>query len=171
MPIRVFLLTVAMALGSGCAGRAPETAQESGETPTEETATPARSDSMQAPWKITYADGSGNATTLWRDAAAEPVHLQYTPVTPEVSSSGTYSGGEPRQGDVPDSEAGQLERWVQRLEQETSSHAEARAMGTGQLRIEVAGDERTIIIAPGPTLDQFDAYVRELGQAVPPTSG
>jgi hypothetical protein len=48
-----------------------------------------------AEWILNFADGSGNRYTIASDAADANAHLVYEPITPEQSSSGTYSGGSP----------------------------------------------------------------------------
>lgn len=87
-----------------------------------------------------YADGSGNTYTL------NDHDLSYDPVTPEESSSGTYSGGEAKQVTVSDAELKGIYAAFRDASKNTSAHAENRAKGTGLLKIEKAGANKTIYI-------------------------
>lgn len=49
---------------------------------------------MNTPASFDYADGNGNVYSI------RGLHLSYKPVSPEESSSGVYSGGEPREIDL-----------------------------------------------------------------------
>ena len=57
-------------------------------------------EAVEAPWSVAYRDGSGNGFRFWRESEGEDARFEYAPVTPETSSSGIYSGGEPNEGPI-----------------------------------------------------------------------
>lgn len=105
---------------------------------------------------ITYSDGSANGYVFTADG--DGATFAYSPVRPEHSSTGMYSGGEPRSGRLDAALAKTLFDQIRALEANTTLHVEDRAKGTGQFRV----DERSFIIARGPELLAFDAFVRGL---------
>ncbi|MBA3541655.1 MAG: hypothetical protein H0T79_18720 [Deltaproteobacteria bacterium] len=119
-----------------------------------QTATP------DAPWSITYSDGSANQTELSSDAAGAV--FAYLPVTPERSSTGMYSGGAPRSGRL---DAHQLEAlWhrVRAFEADASLQTSDRMKGTGAFWITEATGTRTFIVLRGPLLLAWDAFLAAL---------
>ena len=113
-----------------------------------------------APWSVTYSDGSGNGFRFWRDAKTAAARFEYSPVRPEESSTGLYSGGEPKAGKLDDRRAGELWEWVRKLEADRSLRAPERAKGTGAFRLkDPAGREREFLIEMGPRLREFDTFV------------
>lgn len=107
-------------------------------------------------WTITYSDGSANHYRF-ADGAFE-----YTPVTPERSSTGMYSGGPPRAGALPAAAIDALLAWVHRLEAATALHADDRMKGTGAFSITDATGSRSFIVKRCDALAEFDAFVAEL---------
>ncbi|MEZ4321751.1 MAG: hypothetical protein R3F61_30025 [Myxococcota bacterium] len=105
------------------------------------------------PWSIAFADGSGNLTRIWRDADAAVVGWQYVPVTPEESSSGTYSGGEPGSGEVDAAGAEALWAELRRLQADPAVHAETRSMGTGHVSMTTESGEQTVLLEMKVTRD------------------
>lgn len=87
------------------------------------------------PWKLVYADGSANVYRF--DAQDDGVDFAYDPVTPERSSTGFYSGGDPRAARfaLDDPRIAELWRSVRALEADTSSHADARCKGDGAVTL------------------------------------
>ena len=133
-------------------------------TATTPTPTPARASSAEpsAPWSLRYRDGSNNATSFSRASAASDVLLEYEPMTPERSSSGTYSGGAPRTGVVPPAQVASLWERVRRLEDDPEQRAEQRRMGTGAFTISTPEGERAFLVTSGKPLLAFDAFLRPL---------
>ena len=88
------------------------------------------------PWYLrnyTYADGSGNLYTFNKDS------LEYLPVKPRESSSGTYDGGD-HVKIVPDlNKFFQVVDLIEKAHGSKADHAERREMGTGSIRMEEAG--------------------------------
>ena len=111
------------------------------------------------PWTLAFHDGAANGYRFShpKDGAAT---FAYDPVTPERSSTGTYSGGEPASGDLSDGDASELWSRVAGLEAATSLHGENRNKGTGAFRIESAAGTRSFIIERSPELDTFVAYLK-----------
>jgi len=109
------------------------------------------------PWTIRYNDGSANGYRI-----AGSGDFKYSPVTKEQSSTGMYSGGDPRQGRL---DAGKLEAlWqeVAKLEANPAIHTDDRGKGTGAFVIDDANGSRELIIALGPEIRAFDAFLKTL---------
>ena len=117
----------------------------------------------QTPWSVRYADGSGNITRLWRDAGAGLARFETTPVSPETSSSGTYSGGDPRSGDLTPAQVEELWRRVREVEADTSNHAATRTMGSGSLALETTTGRTDFLVQRGTALAAFDSFLAQLG--------
>lgn len=98
------------------------------------------------PWSLVYADGAANVYRL--DATADEVRFAYEPMTPERSSTGHYSGGDPCQeiltGDDPRLDA--LWRQVDALEADRSHHAAERNKGDGAFTVTTAGGTRRFLV-------------------------
>jgi hypothetical protein len=116
-------------------------------------------ETRQTPWAIRYHDGNANGFRFWQQRPGDDVRFEYSPVQPANSSSGTYSGGEPRSGTVELAVADALWNLVERLEADRSLHASARAMGTGAVRITTPAGDRAFLLERGPGLDELEAFV------------
>lgn len=114
-------------------------------------------------WTVIYSDHSGNAYRFSQRGEAHPAVLDYDPVTPEESSSGTYSGGDPYKGTLTPEEVERLWVEVRDLEASTAGHSSKRRMGTGSFRVtEAGGALRRFIVSNGPSRRRFDAFARSL---------
>ncbi len=111
------------------------------------------------PWSITYADGSANAYHLASDGGGDGATLEYRPVTPAQSSSGQYSGGEPRRGRLDAAQVIELWRQLAALEANPKLHTTDRMKGTGAFQLTDAAGSRAFIIQRGPALLAFDALL------------
>lgn len=111
------------------------------------------------PWRIVYADGSANQFLFWQDTATQAASFEYAPVSPEQSSSGLYSGGEPASGVLTDVQVQALWQRVEALGVNDTDHVELRGKGTGQFDVTMIGTTRTFILARGDSLSDFDAFV------------
>jgi hypothetical protein len=116
--------------------------------------------SITPPWSITYHDGSGNGYRLWQNDAV--AHFEYTPVTPAMSSSGTYSGGAPARGDLTAAQVRELWTSIDALARETSLHANARAKGTGAFTTTTPTASNTFLIRSGDRLHELDAALARI---------
>lgn len=149
-------LPVAVALGVSCGHHAPPPPPHS-----EGVAIGPDRMAPNPPWSVTYADGSGNVYVLHDDGGG--AEFSYDPVTPAESSSGTYSGGEPRHGRLDDATTDRLWGQVLALEGDTANHATERAMMTGAFKVSDNGAEyRSFILQPSPALTAFDQFVSAL---------
>ena len=115
----------------------------------------------ETPWSIHYADGAANAYRFEQVSAGAEVSFEYAPVTPEMSSTGTYSGGEPHRARLSAGDARVAELWrrVEALEADTASHTDARAKGTGAFRIATPSGTREFIVQQGAKLDEIHAFL------------
>jgi hypothetical protein len=74
-----------------------------------------------------YSDGNSNSYTL------DENKLVYTPVNPEESSSGTYSGGKAKKAAITKDTYKHIAALLDKAMSEKDQHQENREMGTGQL--------------------------------------
>ncbi len=109
-------------------------------------------------WTVSYWDQSGNGYRFWQTPDGE-ARFVYDPVTPERSSSGTYSGGSPHQGVLAPDQIEALFGRLCELEADTSGHNSRREMGTGMFRVREGGAERRFIVRNGKRRKAFDSFV------------
>lgn len=128
-----------------------------------QTSAPEKSDVPDAPWRVTYHDGSGNDFQF--DGARGGTSYAYSPVTPEQSSSGTYSGGAPASGTLADEQVVALWKHVLELEAATAEHTKERGMGTGAFVIVTPTSARTFLVKRGDLLRAFDEFTAPLKKA------
>lgn len=102
-------------------------------------------------WELEYSDGCGNRTTVWTEEDGI-VRWRYSPMMPETSSSGAYSGGEADAGFTCVGPASRLCDAVGKLEawELTEDQSSGRAMGTGlcNFRRGPAGSEPRRFLLP-----------------------
>ncbi len=110
-------------------------------------------------WWLDYADGSANAYHVSGDG-----RFEYVPVTPERSSTGMYSGGDPRQLQLDAQTLAELRERVRALEANAALHVEDRGKGTGAFAVRDEAGERSFIIRRGPELLAFDELIAGLGR-------
>jgi hypothetical protein len=153
------ILALALLVGhaAACVEPPPPPEQAPAAAPVEETSVPT------TPWTVRYADGSGNVTRLWQDAGDTVAHFETSPVTPETSSSGTYSGGAPRSGDLTVEQVDELWRRVREMESESSIHADSRTMGSGSFALVTPAGPADFLIQRCPRLATFDTFAAQLG--------
>ena len=108
----------------------------------------------EVPWSLTFHDGCGNGYRFWREPGGT-ARFETSPVRRGQSSSGVYSGGEPRAGALPDADAAVLWEQAGRLAGDATLHAAAREMGTGSFRLVAAASEREFRVRRCPALDAF----------------
>jgi len=109
---------------------------------------------------ITYSDGSANGYVFTADG--DGATFAYHPVRPEHSSTGMYSGGDPRSGRLDATKLARLRELVAALETDASLHLTERGKGTGRFAVIDERGTRDFIIARGPALLAFDDFVRAL---------
>ncbi len=123
------------------------------ETPTP---APASSEIPDGPWRVSYADGNGNGFEFEQTSTDASTRFSYSPITPERSSSGTYSGGEPAAGTLDLEQTTQLWQHLLRLEADASLRSESRDKGTGAFVLVTPSGERAFIVVRGEQLAKLD---------------
>ncbi|MBW2700835.1 MAG: hypothetical protein JRF33_08445 [Deltaproteobacteria bacterium] len=111
------------------------------------------------PWKINYHDGSNNGFSAWQESPGADLLFTYSPTQAEHSSSGHYSGGEPKQGKLSLKQCETLWRQVIDLESDKSLHAASRMMGTGAFKLAEPTGERGFVIKRGAGLETFEDLI------------
>lgn len=86
-----------------------------------------------------YADGSNNVFMITSDS------LEYKPMTPIRSSSGTYSGGEAKKVSITKDEFEKIESLFNQAIENKSMHIEKRVMMSGMLTVKNGEDSQTFI--------------------------
>lgn len=114
------------------------------------------------PWTIVYADGSANVYRFQADGVI--VRFTYEPVTPERSSTGFYSGGNPIDQPLTNDDPRLDELWqhVHALDADTASHAEERNKGDGAFTITVGEKRRRFLVLRSATRKLEAFLVRDL---------
>lgn len=130
--------------------------------PASQSTTAEVSDMPTPPWSIVFADASGNSFHFLQPSADATAEFEYTPVTPERSSSGTYSGGMAARGELTPTQVQQIWTKMRELRADTASHVENRMMGTGSFRVSEDGQQYDFIVQSGPSVAEFTALVAPL---------
>lgn len=87
-----------------------------------------------------YADGNGNLFSVTQ------TKLSYKPITKEMSSSGFYSGGEPKVVSLTFLQKKKLEKAFQKMTKAPSNELEKdRLKGTGVLKFKTQEEEKIFI--------------------------
>ena len=123
------------------------------------------SDVPAAPWSVSYHDGSGNGFHFEQSSAGGDTRYNYSPVTPERSSTGIYSGGEPAAGTLDRERTAELWGRVRQLEMQTSLHTDSRDKGTGSFALVTRAGKRSFILQRGDELIAFDEFLAPLRAA------
>lgn len=118
-----------------------------------------------APWNLTYADGSANVYRWWQEQPGAPVRFEYDPVTPEMSSTGLYSGGAPREEQLDADDPRLVELWAKTraLEADTTHHAPDRNKGTGAFSLVTPEGSARFIIEQGQRLESLAPLLARFG--------
>jgi hypothetical protein len=90
-----------------------------------------------------YADGSGNVYMLNGNV------LTYDPVTPAESSTGTYSGGEPKMVTLTSEQVHAVIHVLERGMGKTIDQIANREKGTGEITIRYGKEQRRCILRMG----------------------
>ncbi len=85
----------------------------------------ARFKNLPRNYNYTYADGSAN---VWKITEGK---VEYVPITPENSSSGKYSGGEPFEIVIESRQFQEVEQLMLKALKDKAAHLTKRSMGTG----------------------------------------
>jgi len=114
---------------------------------------------IPTPWVFHYHDGSGNGFRFWQDSPQAEILFETSPIRPENSSSGAYSGGEAKKGRIAAEDMNQLWNSALKLEKESSLHSESRQMGTGAFSLKKGNESQEFIIKAGDSLQEFNALL------------
>jgi hypothetical protein len=120
-----------------------------------------RDTERETPWSLHYGDRAANVYHFSQAKAGGEVSFEYVPVTPEMSSTGSYSGGEPHKAVLAanDPRIAELWRRVERLEADTASHGPDRNKGTGAFNIKTPSGARSFIVEQGTALDEIHRFM------------
>ncbi|MBS7251011.1 MAG: hypothetical protein KIH08_10560 [Candidatus Freyarchaeota archaeon] len=80
--------------------------------------------------------------------------VKYEPMTPEMSSSGFYYGGEPFERDIDTELFNQIAEIAMQAIQSKSSHINGRIMGSGMVTIEINNSKQKAILAPNSRIKE-----------------
>ncbi len=149
------ILFVAFGLISGCASAPPSATFETTAAAETNQIKSEGSEMPAAPWTITFADGSANTFRFWQDLSTEAAQYKYEPVTMAESSSGTYSGGTAKAGELSPEETETIWMHVDMLSIDEALHTDNRMMGTGSFMVKSGDEERRFIVKTGPELQKF----------------
>jgi hypothetical protein len=119
-------------------------------------------DIPDAPWSVSYHDGSNNGFICQQAKAGGEISAEYSPVTPERSSSGTYSGGAPWKGTVTPAQAKELWRKIRGLQADKAGQQTNRTMGSGALGFKTPAGGVALIVSRGKDLAQLDSFLEQL---------
>jgi hypothetical protein len=109
---------------------------------------------------VRYGDGSANDYRF--DGNGESATFEYTPITPEQSSTGFYSGGDPRAGALDRECVRELWRQIEAMAADVGKHIEHREKTSGELWIDDGQERREFIVHRCDELEAFDRFVRGL---------
>lgn len=98
---------------------------------------------MKSGQRYVYADGSANRYIVTSDS------LQYDPVTPAESSTGTYSGGDPKSVSISAAQFEAISELFNKALANKAVHIEDRMKTSGAISV-VKGETSTqVFLAPG----------------------
>jgi len=90
--------------------------------------------------RYSYSDGSGNTYHLYKN------RVEYLPIQPSESSSGTYSGGQPAVRKLGQEDYNLIRTALESGIADTASHVSDRAMNTGLIVRRTRGKDETWIL-------------------------
>jgi hypothetical protein len=92
--------------------------------------------------QYSYADGSANRYVI------TPYQIDYIPVKPQESSSGTYSGGEPQTVRITKDQFEKISTLLEDAFQSTNSHIENRIKSSGLVEKTNGTEQTSCILNP-----------------------
>ncbi len=95
--------------------------------------------------KIIYADGSNNSYII---TMGEKNQLKYNPMTAKMSSSGSYSGGDPKSINISSDELAKIKDLILKAVKNKDAHIKNRMMTSGQISIYNKEKVESYILAP-----------------------
>jgi hypothetical protein len=94
--------------------------------------------------RYAYADGSGNVYAI---GSADTRTIEYKPVKPATSSSGTYDGGEPFSKVLPEERYRSLVDALETAVAAKEQHIAKREMMSGMIKVSDGQQEKTYFLA------------------------
>jgi len=104
------------------------------------------------PARHAYVDGNNNTYEIGD-------RLEYVPITPERSSSGTYSGGEPKSVSLDADQRAQLIGLLDQIANDTENLLDHRPKGSGTV---IRGDQRAVCRGSSPLKQELETILRAL---------
>ncbi len=98
---------------------------------------------MKSDLRYVYADGSANRYII------TPTMLEYDPVTPKESSTGTYSGGDPKTVSISTKQFESIGRLFDKAVANKAVQIKDRVKMSGAVWIEKGAARTEVILAPG----------------------
>ncbi len=111
---------------------------------------------INTPIEITYNDGSANSYIITLS------NFRYNPVTPTESSSGTYSGGEPKDFDIDQNIFNEIFILAESIATNEDIKIETRQMGTGFINIAFENTDIKAHISNCPELEEFENHLQNI---------
>jgi hypothetical protein len=109
---------------------------------------------------ITYVDGSGNAFVI---SGTRQKVVEYTPVKPEVSSSGVYDGGTYTKKKIDETLFSQIRTCITDAIHNPSIQIKNRVMGSGLIIMKDRGVAISCILQPGsPEQRKIETLLKEI---------
>lgn len=104
-----------------------------------------------------YADGSANVYVLTADS------LEYVPVTPEQSSTGFYSGGDPKKIAITPQQFRTVRAMLETAKSKHEIHLPDRIKTSGVITTVSKSQKSSIVLKPGsPELVRIERALKEL---------
>lgn len=98
---------------------------------------------MKSDHRYTYADGSANRYIITSDS------LEFDPVTPAESSTGTYSGGDPKTVSISAEQFESIGHVFDKAVANKTVHIQDRMKTSGAISIMKGNNHTQVILAPG----------------------
>lgn len=111
---------------------------------------------IDKPIKIVYNDGNANSYII------EPNSFVYDPITPMESSSGVYSGGDPKDFSIDQEKFNAIFIKAEELSKKESIMIDSRQKGTGFLKLTFEKSEKSFYISNCTELDEFEKYLKNI---------
>ena len=104
-----------------------------------------------------YVDGNANVYIITPDT------LEYVPVKPQESSSGFYSGGEPKKVKLTAHEFQNLVTLIEAALKNTDAHIQERIKGSGAIKTLTGSEKHSIFLKPACAEQQkLEAALKKL---------
>lgn len=91
-----------------------------------------------------------------------PYRINYSPMTAELSSSGTYNGGKPESKKMKDGDFEKLTKAIKKIYDDEDIRAEERTKGTVKIQLEhESGLVEFILIKKGKKADKLEKMIKK----------